>query len=46
VRSRVHRVWRLPGVTDIPIGPSLPRLFSTAFCCFLRLHLPCVAVMT
>jgi glycosyltransferase involved in cell wall biosynthesis len=31
VRSRVHRVWRLPGVTDIPIGPSLPKAVFDGF---------------
>ncbi len=31
VRSRVYRVWSLPGVSNIPIGPSAPKLVFDLF---------------
>jgi glycosyltransferase involved in cell wall biosynthesis len=37
IRSRVHRVWSLPGVTNIPIGPSLPKVIFDVFLLFFAL---------
>ena len=37
ISSQVHRVWSLPGVTNIPIGPSIPKFVFDIFLLFFAL---------